>query len=115
MSQPRRYCQALDLVDDPKKIAQYEEHHKKIWPEIAEHIRKSGVVQMEIWRIGTRLFMIMDVDETYTHERAAAMAAASPINDKWEETMWEFQVPTPWAAKGQKWVQMDKIFDLKEQ
>ena len=31
-----RYCLALDLQDDVDLIARYEEHHRRIWPEIAE-------------------------------------------------------------------------------
>lgn len=110
-----RFCQALDLHDDPILIAEYEKAHEKIWPEIAEHIRKTGVESMEIWRIGFRLFMIMDVNEAFDPVKASAMAEKSEMNQKWEESMWKYQVATPWANEGEKWVQMTKIFDLAEQ
>lgn len=115
MSQQQRFCQALDLRDDPKLIQEYEQFHQKIWPEIAEHIRSIGVDNMEIWRIGHRLFMIMDVNETYDPILAGQKAEASEINQKWEALMWQYQVATPWADVGEKWVQMNKIFDLSEQ
>jgi L-rhamnose mutarotase len=115
MSAIRRYCQALDLKDDPGLIAQYEKAHERIWPEVAESIRESGVVAMEIWRIGPRLFMIMDVDESHSFERAAALAERNPKNAEWEEAMWKYQVATPWAPPGGKWVLMERIFDLADQ
>ena len=115
MSALTRYCQALDLVDDPKLIAEYEQIHRQIWPEVAKNIRDSGVVDMQIWRIGTRLFMIMDVNETFSFERASQMGESNPTVVKWEEQMWQFQVATPWAAEGGKWVLMEQIFSLAAQ
>lgn len=44
---PRRFCQALDLVDSPALIEEYQRHHQRIWPEIAEHLREHGIL---IWR-----------------------------------------------------------------
>ena len=38
-----RYCLALDLKNDPQLIKEYEDHHKKIWPEIALSIKESGI------------------------------------------------------------------------
>lgn len=110
-----RYCQALDLKDDPKLIEAYEKAHQKIWPEVAQHIRQTGVESMEIWRIGTRLFMIMDVSDSYDPVKAAALAANNVINQKWEAEMGQYQVPTPWAVGDEKWVHMTKIFDLRQQ
>ncbi|MHC5226303.1 L-rhamnose mutarotase [Ignatzschineria sp. LJL83] len=115
MNTIKRYCQALDLHDDPELIAEYEMAHHKIWPEIVEQIKMMGVEQMEIWRIGNRLFMIMDVNSEYHPEKARQIAKNNPINEKWEKEMWKYQVATPWAREGEKWVQMNKIFDLQKQ
>jgi L-rhamnose mutarotase len=115
MNATRRYCQALDLKDDPALAEEYEEAHRLIWPEIAANIRAQGVLDMEIWRIGTRLFMIMEVDPSFTFERADELARAEPAVARWEEAMWKYQVPTPWAAEGGKWVLMDRIFSLAAQ
>ena len=71
-----RYALALDLVDDAQRIAEYEKAHEAIWPEVREHLRIQGVLAMEIYRLGTRLFMVMDVDPAmYTAE---GMALAQP-------------------------------------
>ena len=57
----RRYCLTLDLKDDPKLIADYKKHHESIWPEVAASIKQAGVVDMEIYVLGTRMCMIMEV------------------------------------------------------
>ncbi|WP_434777419.1 L-rhamnose mutarotase [Neisseria sp. Ec49-e6-T10] len=114
MSKITRYCQALDLVDEANLIKEYETIHQQIWPEVAQNIRHSGIVDMQIWRLGTRLFMIMDVDETFSFERSAQLNN-NPTVIKWEEQMWRFQKPTPWTPDGSKWVLMEQIFDLSKQ
>jgi L-rhamnose mutarotase len=110
----KRYCLALDLVDDPALIAEYENWHKAEngWPEIKESIVDAGITQMEIYRTGNRLFMIMDTDETFSFERKAAMDAANPKVQEWEQLMWKFQSSIPWAKAEEKWVFMNKIFQL---
>ncbi|HBP29500.1 MAG: L-rhamnose mutarotase [Advenella sp.] len=111
----QRYCLALDLVDDPEKIQTYIAHHRNIWPEVQANIYACGIVDMQIWHIGTRLFMVMEVDDTYSPQHAAAIAATEPRVKEWETLMWQFQIPTPWTPAGEKWVAMEKIFDLKMQ
>ena len=34
----RRYCLALDLVNDEELIAEYETYHQKIWPDIYDNV-----------------------------------------------------------------------------
>ena len=110
----KKYCLAVDLIDDPALIAEYDNWHKKenVWPEIMKSITDSGIVNMEIYRTGNRLFMIMETNEAFTFEDKAAMDAANPKVQEWEQLMWKFQQALPWAKKGEKWVLMDKIFDL---
>ena len=110
----KRYCLALDLVDDPQLIAEYEHWHKTEngWPEIKKSILDAGIVQMEIYRTGNRLFMIMDTDESFSFERKAAMDAANEKVQQWEQLMWKFQSSLPWAKEGEKWVLMQQIFQL---
>jgi L-rhamnose mutarotase len=67
---------------------------------------------MEIYRTGNRLFMIMETDETFDGAKKAVADTANPIVQKWENLMWKFQQPLPWAKEGEKWIAMDKIFQL---
>ena len=110
----KRYCLALDLVDDPVLIAEYENWHKteNCWPEIKKSIRDSGIAQMEIYRTGNRLFMIMDTYESFNFEHKAAMDAANPKVQEWEQLMWKYQLALPWAKEGEKWILMKEIFEM---
>jgi L-rhamnose mutarotase len=110
----KRYCLAVDLVDNPSLIAEYEHWHKSenIWPEIGKSIIDSGITNMEIYRTGNRLFMIMETTDDFSFERKASRDAADSKVQDWEQLMWKFQQPLPWAKEGEKWVLMDKIFQL---
>ncbi|WP_175672489.1 L-rhamnose mutarotase [Burkholderia ambifaria] len=111
-----RYCLALDLKDDPDLIARYEEHHRAVWPEVLRHLRDHGVRGMEIFRLGTRMTMVMDTDDAvFDAERLARATEANPTVRAWEDVMWKFQAPTPWTPPGLKWTPMTRIFDLRTQ
>jgi L-rhamnose mutarotase len=107
-----RYCLALDLKNDPVLIAEYEVYHREIWPEIRKSITDAGIVNMEIYRIMDRLFMIMEVNESFSGEKKDAADAANPKVQEWEALMWKYQQALPVAKPGEKWVKMDKIFSL---
>ena len=107
-----RYCLALDLVNDPGLIAAYEAHHREVWPEIIASIKDAGITDMEIYRLGDRLFMIMETDESFGFEKKSAMDAANPAVQRWEELMWKYQSAIPGGKPGEKWRLMDRIFSL---
>lgn len=111
----KRYCLALDLVNDPELIAAYEACHNAVWPEILESITGSGISAMEIYRTGNRLFMIMEVNDSFSFEAKGAADAANPKVQEWETLMWNYQRALPNAKPGEKWILMDKVFSLKEQ
>ena len=110
----RRYCLALDLKNDAALIAEYEQWHGKVWPENEKNILDSGVINLEIYRVDNRMFMILEVDESFTFERKAAMDAANPKVQEWEALMWKFQQPLPGSKPGEKWRLMDLIYELKK-
>ncbi|REE02005.1 L-rhamnose mutarotase [Marinoscillum furvescens] len=108
----KRYCFALDLKNDPELIAKYIEHHEQVWPEIVDSIRNSGITSMEIYHVATRLFMIMETNESFSFEQKAAADAANETVQKWEELMDNYQERLPFARPNEKWVLMNKIFEL---
>jgi L-rhamnose mutarotase len=110
----KRYCLTLDLKNDAQLIAEYEAYHKDIWPEIRKSILDSGITNMEIYRFDNRLMMIMETDDTFSFERKAAMDTGNPKVQEWETLMWKFQQPLKNAKPGEKWVLMDKIFELRD-
>lgn len=110
----KRYCLTLDLKDDRQLIAEYRRYHQKIWSEITQSIRDSGIEDMEIYLLGTRLFMIMEVNDKFSFVAKAEADAVHPKVREWEELMWKFQKPLPNAKPGEKWMLMEQIFKLEE-
>lgn len=110
----KRYCLALDLKDDPQLIAEYEAYHQEIWPEIRDSIVNSGIVDMEIYRFSNRLLMIMEVNDEFSFQNKGAMDADNKKVQEWEALMWKYQLAIPGAKPGEKWVMMDKIFELNK-
>jgi L-rhamnose mutarotase len=109
----KRYCLTLDLKDDPALIAEYRRHHARIWPEITASIRDAGIVDMEIYLLGTRMFMVMEVDQRFSFDAKANADRTNPKVREWEELMWKFQKPLPGAKTGEKWLLMERIFKLE--
>ena len=113
MPNTRRYCLTLDLKDDPALIAEYRKHHEKVWPEIIKSIKNSGIEVMEIYLLGARMFMIMEVNESFSFDAKAAADRANPKVQEWEQLMWKFQQALPQAKPGEKWIRMERIFKLE--
>lgn len=107
---------ACDLVDNPELIEQYKSYHFKenTWPEISKSIKDSGITAMEIYIQANRLFMIMEVDETFSLERKQKMDLENPKVQEWEKLMWQFQQAPPGAKEGEKWLPMEKLFWLNQ-
>jgi len=108
----KRYCLALDLVDDPAMIAEYEKYHEASWPENLKAIKDSGIVMMEIYRTGNRMFMIMETTDDFSFERKSEMDKTNAKVQEWEQLMWKYQQALPHAKSGEKWIVMNKIFEL---
>ena len=110
----RRYCLTLDLQDHPLLIAEYKRYHEKIWPEITKSIKDEGILDLEIYLRGTRLFMILEVDDNFSLEKKAEADRRNPKVQQWEDLMWKFQKALPEAQPGEKWLSMERIFVLEK-
>lgn len=110
----QRFCFTLDLKNDPALIQKYIEHHQNVWPEILESISDAGIIDMEIYNVGNRLFMIMETEDDFSLEAKAEADRNNPKVQQWETLMDTYQKRLPFATDDQKWVQMDRIFSLKE-
>ena len=108
----KKYCLALDLKNDEQLIAEYEIWHRQVWPEIIESIKSSGITEMEIYRAGNRLFMIMHTSNDFSFEQKSLMDTNNAKVQEWELLMWNYQQKLPFAKPGEKWVPMEKIFSL---
>jgi L-rhamnose mutarotase len=110
----KRHCLTLDLKDDPKAIASYDEYHRNVWPEIQKSLGDSGINSMQIYRAANRLFMIIEVTGDFTFERKAKLDAANPKVQEWETLMSNYQQRLPFAKPDEKWVAMEKVFQYNQ-
>lgn len=110
----KRYMLALDLKDDPALIAEYEAYHRKVWPEIRASILESGILNMEIYRTGNRLCMLLETADDFSFERKSRLDAANPEVREWEQLMDRFQQRLPGGEEGDKWRRMECIYRLKD-
>jgi len=110
----RRYCLTLDLKGDPELIAEYKRYHKKIWPAITASLKSAGIEDAEIYLLGTRMFMILEVDDRFSFDAKAEADRNNPKVREWEELMWNFQQALPQAKPGEKWLLMERIFKLEQ-
>lgn len=108
----QKFCLACDLKDDEALIAEYEKFHAAVWPEIQQRILDSGITLLDIYRVSNRLFMIIEADDDFSFEKKSAMDAGNATVQEWEELMWKFQLALPGAKPGEKWMLMNKIFEL---
>jgi L-rhamnose mutarotase len=106
----KRLCFACDLIDDAELIEAYIKRHENVWPEIKSSIKDSGIINMEIYNIGNRLFMIMDVEESFSLEKKSNNDINNSKVQEWENLMWKYQQQLPWANKGEKWMLLKQIF-----
>ena len=87
----KRYCQTLTLVDDDQMIARYVEAHAHVWPEVIDGQREVGILDMQIYRRGRALFMIMDTVDDFDFERDMTSLATLPRQAEWEAYLARFQ------------------------
>ncbi len=112
----KRYCQTMDLRDDPALIAEYRRRHERgnVWPEIVAGIRECGILEMEIYILGTRLFMIVETPLDFDWDAAMSKMAALPRQAEWEDYMALFQHCRPGSSSSEKWTLMERMFRLYE-
>lgn len=110
----KTYCLALDLKDEPALIAEYKRWHQRgvIWPEVIDKIKDGGVISEEIFLLGTRLVMVLKTTDEFDLDAKSAALRADAKMQEWEALMWKYQEPVPEARPGEKWVLMEKIFEV---
>lgn len=110
----KRYCKTLLLKDDSRLIEDYKKVHAPgaVWPEITKGMREVGIIDMEIYILGTRLFMIMDTVADFDHDKAMAELAGKPRQSEWETYVSRFQQTSAEATADEKWQLMERIFKM---
>ena len=112
----KRYCQTMDLKNDPGLIAKYKEAHDRYhsWPEIREGIKSVGILEMEIYILDNHLFMIVETPVDFDWDSAMAKLATLPRQDEWEDYVAIFQQCKPGSTSDEKWKMMERMFYLYE-
>lgn len=110
----KRYVQTLELRDDPEMIKEYlkwhsEEHH---WKEIRDGIKEVGILEMEIYILGTKLVMIVDTPEDFNWQEAMDRLATLPRQAEWEAFVSQLQGCREDARSDEKWNMMERMFYL---
>lgn len=112
----KRYAQTLNLKDDPAIIDRYVEHHRTVWPEVERGLRAIGIEQMLIWRLGRRLFMVMETEDAFDPVRDfARYMEGDPRIREWQTLMESLQEPVPEAQPGEWWAEMELVYALSSE
>jgi L-rhamnose mutarotase len=113
-TETKRYCLTLELKNDPHLIREYKEWHQSgnIWPEIPEGIRQVGIMDMEIYRSDTTLFMILTVPVDFDFEEKMGKLAGLPRQAEWEDFMANYQQAIPGTSSAERWVKLKRVFKL---
>ena len=103
---------AIDLLDDPEVLRKYDEYHRNVFPEVLAVADRMGYGFQGIYRIGNRLFMIVEVPDDFDPDMAADCSQCEREKE-WDDIMRKMQVPLPWAREGEWWAQMEPVFCRK--
>jgi L-rhamnose mutarotase len=108
---PQRHCLTLDLKNDPALIAEYKRYHQDVWPEIKQSLRVAGIHDMEIYLLGTRMFMIIETADSFSFAKKAELDCDNPKVMEWENLMGKFQQPLSENPRPEaRWLPMERVF-----
>lgn len=106
---------ALDLRDDPEIIEEYVNWHRKVWPEITRGMAAYKVLSQNIYLIGNRLFMVLNVEDDFDYRvDFKHYLEETPRAKDWDKIMRGYQQPVPWAQDGDWWASMERVYDLNQ-
>lgn len=110
----KRFCKTLLLKDDPALMKEYRQRHAPgaVWPEVIRGIREVGIVDMEIYLNGNRLFMVMETSDDFDHDKAMAALATKPRQAEWEASMSKYQQSLADESAAEKWTLLERVFKL---
>lgn len=105
----RRIVRMMDLADDPAAIAAYDAAHRPGGTPAAvlESQRRHGIAELAIYRLGTRLVMVMEVTEAFDPQALDRDGATDPDIIAWHREMGALQRPVPGA---EPWAELPCVF-----
>ena len=110
----KRYVQFLKISENPELVAQYRKWHSQEynWEEVREGIRQVGILEMEIYILGSFLVMIVDTPADFQWKEAMDRLATLPRQAEWEAFVSCFQGCDADARSDEKWQPMERMFYL---
>jgi L-rhamnose mutarotase len=116
MKKFKRYCKTLQLENDVEFIEEYKKVHAmgNAWPVITQGMKDVGIIDMEIYLDGTTLFMIMDTERNFDHDRAMKKLASLPRQSEWEATVSKYQKASVSSSANEKWKLIERIYKLDQ-
>ncbi|KGI59988.1 hypothetical protein HMPREF3034_01977 [Prevotella sp. DNF00663] len=110
----KRYCQTMDLRDNPELIKCYREAHDRehFRQQIEDGIKQVGILEMELYIVGTRVFMIVETPVDFDWDDAMARLATLPGQQDWEDYVSQFQQCATGSTSDEKWKMMERMFYL---
>ena len=110
----KRYCQTLKLKDNKGSISSYISVHENVWTEVQQGMKQVGILDMQIYIHENLLFMIVDTVDDFDWEMNMSRLAQLPRQAEWEKYVARFQDVDENASSKEKWVLMNKIFELEK-
>lgn len=108
----QQFIQTLDLIDDQRLINEYLETHRNVWPEITQGIRSVGISRMDIYLLGNRMVMLLEMPDDIDFDTAMQKLATLPRQAEWEDYVGRYQQCLPGSTSAGKWKKMTQIFSL---
>ena len=107
------YGLTLNLKNDSSVIEAYKTYHQDVWPEIIDVLKAVGILKMNIYLIGCRLFMAMETVDTFDIKQDfPRYLEEDPKCKAWDELMRTFQEPVAEAQADEWWACMTPVFEL---
>jgi L-rhamnose mutarotase len=111
----KSYAKTILLRDEPGVIEAYKKAHDAIWPGVAASLKAVGVLEIRIWLVGRRMFMLLEAGDDFDIDRdLCRYVGLDPANMEWEKMTASYQERAPEAKEGEQWAAMDLMFKLTD-
>ena len=107
----KRYVYTLELKEE--NIKEYVDYHQNVWPEVEKDITNAGVIDMEIYLLGNRLFSIVETTDEFDPDNTMKNYATCERTVEWDKLMAQFQVPVKDAKPHELWAKMERVYKKK--
>lgn len=97
---------AFRLSIQPDRVAEYDEAHRHVWPDLLSLFKEAGLRRYSIFRDGTELFLYVEADD---FRASWAMIENHPVNLRWQQAMRPF-FGEDRSRKGANLELLDEIF-----